>query len=162
MQDSPRPSDATQTGAERLERETNGRVGFDSHRLQYVEELPALAGEKSVCGEACDGSDGATESIAQRTNDCDVGEVGADEFTRDGKDEAGLNQVGWLERWAVEEVGEGQAGYGVLQRRDGLLHSITGEVDPFEKVSDLVSANAKGDLKHFRIGHFLTHGCVET
>jgi hypothetical protein len=29
-------------------------------------------------------------------------------------------------------------------------------------VSDLVATNAKGDLKHLRIRHFLAHGCVKT
>ena len=42
------------------------------------------------------------------------------------------------------------------------MHSIAREIDPFEEVSDLISTDAKGDLKHLRIRHFLTHGCVKT
>jgi hypothetical protein len=33
-----------------------------------------------------------------------MGEVGADEFARNGKDQAGLNQGGWLQRWIVEKI----------------------------------------------------------
>ena len=162
MQGRPRPSDAAQTGAERSEREANGGVGFDSHRLQYVEEPLALTVEEPIGSEACNGSDGASKSIGQRTNDCDMGEVRVDEFARDGKDQARLNQAGRLYRRIVEEIRKRQAGYGVLKRRDGLLYSITGEVNPFEKMSDLVSTNTKGDLKDFGIRYFLTHGSVET
>src|ERR1700733_5014909 len=91
-----------------------------------------------------------------------MGEVGADEFARDGKDQAGLNQAGRLQRWIVEEVGERQAGYGIHKRRDRVLPSVSSEVGPFEEVSDLVSADAEGDLKHLWIRHLLAHGCVET
>ena len=53
------------------------------------EELPALAVEESIGGEACGGVDGAAKSIAQRTNDANVGEVGVDEFSAPGKDPLG-------------------------------------------------------------------------
>ena len=140
----------------------DGGIGFDSHRLQYVEELPALAVEEAIGGEACDRSYGACKLIGQRTNDRDMGEVGADEFARNGEDQAGLNQAGGLQRWVVEKIGKRQAGYGVGKWRHRLLHSVTRKINPFQKVSDLVSTDAKGDLKHFRIRHFLTHGCVKT
>ena len=44
----------------------------------------------------------------------------------------------------------------------GCLHSITRKINPFQKVRDLVSTDAKGDLKHLRIRYFLTHGRVKT
>src|SRR5580693_3785085 len=90
-----------------------------------------------------------------------MGEVGADEFTRDGKDQAGLNQIGRLQRWVVEKIRKRQAGYRVAKRRDRHLHSIARKINPFEEVSDLVSTDAKGDLKHLRIRHFLAHGRVK-
>ena len=162
MEGRPRYSGTAQTGVERSQSQADSGVGFDSHRLQYVEEPLALTVEEPIGSEACNGSDGASKSIGQRTNDCDMGEVRVDEFARDGKDQAGLNQAGRLYRRVVEEIRKRQAGYGVLKRRDGLLHSVSGEVDPFEKMSDLVSTNTKGDLKDFGISYFLTHGSVET
>jgi hypothetical protein len=42
------------------------------------------------------------------------------------------------------------------------LYSVACEVDPLEKVSDFVSSDAKGDLKHLGMFHFLTQGCVQT
>jgi len=59
----PRPSDAAQLGRQGLERKTNGRVGFDSDRMQCVEELPALAVEQPIGSETCDGSDCACKFI---------------------------------------------------------------------------------------------------
>ena len=141
-----------------LDRETNGGVGFGSHSVQYVEEMPVLADEEPIRGEALDGSDGASKSIGQRANDRDMGEVRADEFARNGKDEAGLNKVGWLQRWIVEKIRKRQAGYGVGKRRHRLLHSIARKINPFEEVSDLVATDTKCDLKDFGICHFLTHG----
>src|SRR5580693_6085599 len=89
-------------------------------------------------------------------------QIRADEFARNGKDQAGLNQTAWLQRWVGEKIGKRQAGYGVRKRRHRPLHSIARKINPFQKVSDLVSTDAKGDLKHFWIRHFLTHGGVKT
>src|ERR1700691_3781578 len=86
-----------------------------------------------------------------------MGKVGP-EFDRDGEDQAGLNQrIEW-----AEEIGECQAGYGVRERRHGSLHSVACKINPFQKVSDLVAADAEGNLEHFRIRDFLAHGCVQT
>src|SRR5271155_4122347 len=89
-----------------------------------------------------------------------MGEVGADEFAWDGEDQAGLNQVGRLQRWVVEKIRKRQAGYGIGEWGHRLLHSIARKIDPCQKVSDLVSTDAKGDLKDFWIRYFLTHGSV--
>ena len=96
MEGRPRHSGTAQTGVERSQSQADSGVGFDSHRLQYVEEPLALTVEEPIGSEACNGSDGASKSIGQRTNDCDMGEVRVDEFARDGKDQAGLNQAGRL------------------------------------------------------------------
>src|ERR1700722_10284473 len=136
-------------------------ICFERHRLQGIEELPALAVKEAVCGEARDCGHCAGKLIGQRTNDRYVGEVGADEFARDWEDQAGLNEGGGLQRWVVEKIGKRQARYGVRKRCYRLLHSIAREVNPFQEVGDLVSTNTKGDLKHLRIRHFLTHGCVK-
>ena len=151
---------SAKTGVERLDldRETNGGVGFGSHGVQYVEELPALADEEPIRGEALDGSDGPSKSIGQRTNDRDMGEFRTDKFARDRKYQAGLNQAGRLQRWIVEKIRKRQAGCGVGKRRHGLLHSIARKINPFEEVSDLVATDAKRDLKDFGICRFLTHG----
>ena len=42
------------------------------------------------------------------------------------------------------------------------MHSVARKINPFQKVSDLVSADAKGNHKHFRIRDLLTHGRVKT
>ena len=146
----------------RLERQSKGCVSFDSHDLQRGEELPALAVEETVCGEARDCGHCAGKLIGQRTNDRYMGEVGADEFARDWEDQAGLNEGGGLQRWVIEEIRKRQAGYGVGKWRHRLLHSIAREVTPFQEVSDLVSTDAKSDLQHLRIRHLLTHGRVKT
>src|SRR5580700_1295242 len=87
-----------------------------------------------------------------------MGEIGPEEFARDGKDQAGLNlRIEW-----TEKIGKCQTGYGVRKRRHRNLHSVARKINPFQKVSDLVSTNAKSNLKHFRVLHFLTHGSVET
>ena len=44
------------------------------------------------------------------------------------------------------------------KRRDRGLHSIAGEINPFQEVSYLVSADAESDLKNLRVTCFLTHG----
>ena len=100
--------------------------------------------------------------VGERTNDRDMGQFGADELARNGEDQAGLNQAGGLQRWVVEKIGKRQAGYGILKWRHRLLYSVTRKINPFQKVSDLVSTDAKSDLKHFRVRHFLTHGRVKT
>jgi hypothetical protein len=68
------------------------RIGCFGERLQCVEELIALAGEKAIGGEGRNRSRGACKLVGQRTNYRDMGEVGADEFARDGEDQAGLDQ----------------------------------------------------------------------
>ena len=146
----------------RLERQSKGCVSFDSHDLQRGEELPALAVEETVCGEARDCGHGSCKLIGQWTNDRYVGEIRADEFAWDGEDEAGLNEAWGLKRWVVEEIRKRQAGDGVGEGRHRLLNSVAREINPLQEVSNLVSANAKGDLKHFGVRHLLTHGCVET
>src|SRR5580658_357629 len=85
-----------------------------------------------------------------------MGEVGP-EFDRDGENQAGLNQL--VERF--EKIRKCQARYGVREWSNRGLHSVAGKINPLQKVSNLVSANAESDLKHFRIGHLLTHGCVK-
>src|ERR1700761_8585466 len=137
-------------------------VGLIRQPLECGQELLALAAEQSIGREAGDRSHCARKSIVQRTNDCDLGQAGVDEFARDWKDQAGLNQVGRLQRRVVEKIGKRQAGYGVGKRRYGLLHAVAREINPLEEVSDLVSTNAKGYLKHLWIRYFLAHGCVET
>jgi hypothetical protein len=47
-------------------------------------------------------------------------------------------------------------------RRHRGLHSVAGKIHPFQKMRDLVSANAQGDLQHLGIRHFLTHSRVKT
>src|SRR5580658_5031749 len=87
-----------------------------------------------------------------------MGEIGPEEFARDGKDQAGLNlRIEW-----AEKIGKCQTGYRVRKWRNRGLHSVARKINPFQKVSDLVSTNAKSDLKHIRILYFLTHGSVET
>src|SRR5580704_1272791 len=137
--------------------QAHGGVGFDSHGLQCVEELLALADEQPAGSEGSNSSPRAGEPIGQRTNDRDLGQVWP-EFDRYGEDEARLNQG--IER--AEEIGECQAGYGVRKWRHRGLHSVPRKIHPFQKVSDLVSTNTKGDLEHLRIRHFLTHGCIKT
>lgn len=56
-------TEAIQAGEERLQGEAHGGVGFDGHGLQCVEEVPGLAGEEPVGGEAFDGGDGTGKSI---------------------------------------------------------------------------------------------------
>ena len=56
-------SHATQTRDERLQGEAKGGISFDGQGLQGVEELPALAGEEAVGGEACDRGHGACKFI---------------------------------------------------------------------------------------------------
>ncbi|MDT7814807.1 MAG: hypothetical protein QOJ42_4723 [Acidobacteriaceae bacterium] len=76
--------------------------------------------------------------------------------------QVGLNQIRRVQRWVVEKIAKRQAGYGVRKRRYGLLHTVAREINPLQEVSDLVSTNAKGNLKHLWVRHFLAHGCVET
>ena len=79
-----------------------GRIGGFSELEGYFKELLALAEEKSIGDKACDRSHSTSQFVAQRTNDRDRGEEGADEFARDGKDQAGLNQrIEW-----AEEIGK--------------------------------------------------------
>src|SRR3984885_9455601 len=91
-----------------------------------------------------------------------MGEIRAEEFARDGKDQAGLNEGGGLQRWVIEEIRKRQAGYGGGKWRHRLWPPFARKVDPFQEVSDLISADAKSNLQHLRIRHLLTHGCVKT
>src|ERR1700689_5306344 len=79
------------------------------------------------------------------------------ECERDREDQAGLSR---LLEWA-EEIRERQAGNGVGKWRHWSLHSVARKINPFQKMSDLVSANAQGDFEPFRIRRFLTHGRVK-
>src|ERR1700721_1249758 len=90
-----------------------------------------------------------------------MGEVGTDEFARDGKDQTGLNQGRRLQGRVVEEIRKRQSRNGVLKWGDWLLHSIAGKIDPLEEVGDLVSTNTKRDLKHLGIRHFSTRAAEE-
>ena len=65
-------------------------IGGNSHCLQRVEKLLALADEQPAGGEACDRSLGTADTIGHRTNHRNAGKVGP-EFERNGKDQAGLN-----------------------------------------------------------------------
>ena len=103
-----------------------------------------MADEEAIRSETLDRCDGATEFVGQRTNDRNTGKVGP-EFDGDREDQARLNQrVEW-----TEKVGEFQAGDGVREWRDWSLHSVARKIDPFQKVSNLVAANAKRDREYF-------------
>src|ERR1700756_4578291 len=45
--------------------------------------------------------------------------------------------------------------------RDWRLHPITRKIDPFEKVANLVTANAERDLQDFGAGHLLAESRIE-
>src|ERR1700728_1862502 len=79
------------------------------------------------------------------------------EFEGNGKDQARLNER--IER--TEEVGERQPGGGIRKWSHRGLHSVARKINPFQKMSDLVSPDPQSDLEHFRAGHFLTHGCIK-
>jgi hypothetical protein len=152
--------DAMTFNNQRLLRLASGSIRCNSELLECFEELRGLTEKESVGGEAFDRCDGATKFIGYRTNDCTVREIGADEFARDRKDQVRLNQGGRKQRRFVEKIRKGETP--VRHRRDRRLYSVTCEIDPLEKVSDLVSADTEGDLKHLRMFNFLTHGCVKT
>ena len=129
-------------GKQQQRLQANRSVGLIGELLKRGQELPALTGEQSIGREACNRSHCARKSVSQRTNDCDLRHAGVDEFSRHGKDQAGLNQVGWLQRRVVEKIGKRQTGYGVGKRRHRPLHSVAREINPLQEVSDLVSADA--------------------
>ena len=83
-------------GGDSCSRAPAGVVGCYGESVQFAEELFALTEEEPVSSEACNRRHGAAELIGQWANDRDVGELGADEFTRDGEDKAWLNQARWL------------------------------------------------------------------
>src|ERR1700723_4681449 len=89
-------------------------------------------------------------------------EIRGGEFARNGKDQTGLNSAGRLQRWIVEKIGKRQTGNGVLKRRHRGLYRIACKIDPFQKVSDLISPNAECDLQHFQTADFLAERGVET
>ncbi len=133
-------------------------VRFDGHQHQRFNELLALAYEQPIRNEAIDGSYSSAESVGERTNDRDMGKVGVDELARDGENQARLNlRIQW-----TEEVGECQAGFAVRKRRHRGLHAVAREIDPFQEVGDLVSTNAKCDLKHLGVAYLLAHDGVKT
>ena len=75
-----------------------------------------------------------------------------------GKDQAGLERA---DSRGLKKLGNVRPEL-VRKRRDRGLHSVARKIDPFQEVRDLVSPNAKRDLKHFQMPHLLTHGRVET
>src|ERR1700733_376467 len=133
-------------------------VGFDSQRVERREELFALTSEEPISGKAGDGSDSPAKLIAQRTNDRNMRELGTDEFTWNGKNQAGLNQAGRLEWWVGEEIRERKARIRNWRYRG--LDTIARKVDPFQEVCDFISADAERDLHHFSMLRLLIHGCV--
>ncbi len=50
----------------------------------------------------------------------------------------------------------------ILKWRHRGLYPIACKIDPFQKVSDLVSANAECDLQHFETADFLAKCRIET
>ena len=62
-------------------------------------------------------------------------QIGVDELTRNGEDQAGLDL--WIE-WA-EKVWKRQAGNRVGKRRDGWLHAVARKINPVQKMSNLIS-----------------------
>src|SRR5579862_6675018 len=87
-------------------------------------------------------------------------EIGADEFARDWKDKAGLNQSWRLQRRVSEEIGECQPSVGHWCHRG--LDCIPCKIDPLQKVSNFIPANAESNLHHIWIRGFLVHGGVKT
>jgi hypothetical protein len=116
-----------------------------------------LSDKETIGSEALDRCHSAAKSIGQRTNHRDTGEVTL-EFEGNREDQAGLK----AELPGFEEIGKGQTGCGIRKRCHGSLHAVTRKINPFQKMSDLVSTDAQGDLKYFRVRHFLAHGCIKT
>src|SRR5580692_6196422 len=86
-----------------------------------------------------------------------MGQIRANEFTGDGKDQARLIQrIEW-----AEEIGKHQAGFGIRKRRHRGLYSVAGKIDPFQEVSDLVSPNRHRDFQHFQTADFLAKRLIE-
>ena len=92
------------------------------------------------------------------------------EFAGDGKDQAGLNQrvvrvgcTGWIVgvEWK-EKIRKRKAGLGVRHRRDRRLNPIARKINPFQKVSDLVSPNTLRDFQHFQAAGFPAKRRIET
>jgi hypothetical protein len=96
-------------GIPQLRQLAAGGVGCSSEVVHCFEELFALAEEEPIGGEACNRSHSSSKRIGQRTNDRALGEFGIDEFARDGKDQARLNQAGRLQRWVCEKIWKRQA-----------------------------------------------------
>src|SRR5580658_3492174 len=111
---SPGPCETT-TEVQSSQLQADGGIRFERHNLQRVQELLALTDEEAVGCEARDGSHSAREFVGQRTNDGDMRELGAEELARHGKNQAGLNQVGWFQRWIVEKIRERQARDGIRE-----------------------------------------------
>jgi hypothetical protein len=147
-------------GIPELQQLAGGGVGCSSEVVNCFEELFALADKEPIGGEACDRSQGSSKRIGQRTNDRALGEFGIEEFARDGKDQARLNQAGRLQRWVGEKIWKRQAL--VRHRCYRGLHGITRKINPLQEVSDLVPTDAKGDLNYLPMLRFLIHGCIKT
>src|SRR5580698_4952973 len=92
-----------------------------------------------------------------------MGKFGTDEFAGDREDQTRLNVAQrQILRCSREEIGKCQIRNRVGERRYRLLHPVTGKIDPFEEVSNLVSTDAKCNFKHLRIRDLLAHGCIKT
>ena len=61
----------------------------------------------------------------------------------------------------AEKIGKRQADGSVNRRHRG-LHSVARKIDPFQKVSDFVSADAQGDLQALPDPSLFDSGRVET
>src|SRR5277367_5579599 len=114
-------------------------VRFLCQMVQELGELPCLTDKESISGERLDGRYGAGKSVIGRPNYCAERQIRADEFARNREDQAGLNQVGRLQRWVIEKIRKRQPAVG--HRCYRRLHAIARKFDPFEKVGDLVPAN---------------------
>ena len=91
---------------QQLRLHANRGVGLIGELLECGQELPALTGEQSIGREACNRSHCARKPIGQRTNDGDMRQAGVDEFARNWKDQAGLNEGRGLQWWVVEKIGK--------------------------------------------------------
>jgi hypothetical protein len=85
-----------------------GRIRLLGESLQRVQELLTLSHKQPVSSEACNSGHGAAKLVSQRTNDRDMGKVGADEFARHREDQAGLDQAARFQWRIGEEIGERQ------------------------------------------------------
>jgi len=116
----------------------NCGIRFVREDLQDREELLCLADEESAGGESFDSGPRAGELIGQRTDRGTTGKIRANELGRNWEDQAGLNAgIEW-----AKEIGKCYAEFFVRKRRYRGLHAIAREIDPFQKMGYLVSADA--------------------